>query len=149
MSYFRESGSKRIQPSSDAEDGSDQDDDETEEDEPWVQGRRKKVPRYRTEVNGDGMDGLVFGGHSWMAPPDPVASKTPRGRKRRADGQPKRWFFQKNVGDDVFSSQIERAVALRQNALSNFTIEDTLDTEDGDVGDVDEMDDPLERGSVA
>ncbi|KAG8865119.1 hypothetical protein FRB96_000008 [Tulasnella sp. 330] len=66
MSYFREAERpKRRYPMSDPEDNSDPDDDETEEDEPWKQGRRSsKVSRGRMEVADNDindMDGLVFG----------------------------------------------------------------------------------------
>lgn len=109
----------------------------------------EETPRRRPDVkveDAKDMDGLVFSPRSWQVPTNAASNRTPRIHKRRADGNPKRWFFQKTVVDAGFSSQLERAMALRQSLMNDSNAEDGQDTEDGDE---DEMDDDLEHGSLA
>ncbi|KAG9015814.1 histone deacetylase (class I) Clr6 [Tulasnella sp. JGI-2019a] len=157
MSYFREAERpKRRYPLSDGEDVSDPDDDETEDEEPWNQGRqRSKTSRRQLEAeafnnNIHDVDDLVFGGRSWLAAPtasnDP-ADGIPHGKKQRADGNPRRWFFQKDGGPNT-ASQIDRAVAVRQNGLELSNAEDGLDQEEEDPEDLDDMDDGLDTASA-
>ncbi|KAG8890479.1 hypothetical protein FRB98_007826 [Tulasnella sp. 332] len=151
MSYFREAERpKRRYPMSDPEDNSDPDDDETEEDEPWKQGRRSsKVSRGRMEVADNDindMDGLVFGGKSWLADPPTGPGDHTRNRQRRADGNARRWFFKKDVSF-VATSQVDRSVALRQSGIELSNPEEGLEQEDENAEDLDDLDDGLDAAS--
>lgn len=150
MSYFREAERpKRRYPLSDADDVSEPDDDETEDDEPWNQGRRARVSHRHVEVIGNDIndiEDLVFGSKSWLAEPVNGLGDRLRSRKRRADGNARRWFFKKDGGLEP-KSQVDKAVALRQNGLELSNAEDVLEQEDDDVEDMDDLDDGLENAS--
>lgn len=150
MSYFREAERpKRHYPPSDVEDGSDPDDDETEDDEPWNQGRPPKVSHRHLEIVGNDtndIEDLVFGGKSWLAEPTNGLGDRPRNKKRRADGNSRRWFFKKDAGLGP-TSQVDKAVTLRQNGLELSNAEDGLEQEDEDADDMDDLDDGLDTAS--
>lgn len=147
MSYFREANRpKRGYGESEDEGGaSGSDDDETEEDEPWTEGRRRpRAPVQHSILHGANMDDLVFGNRSWLPPQRPHQQRAIVSKKQRPNGASKRYFFNQGVG---VSSIVDDQVALRQTALAMLNGDDR-DLDDDPDNDIHEGDDAPDTASV-
>lgn len=131
MSYFREANrpKRRYEDSAD-EAGSGSDDDETEDDEPWNQGRRRKPLQEHPLVQSvdiQDIDNLTYGNRSWLSLPSGLSNGLGSASKLRNESSTRRYFFHKDPGP---VSPVDEEADLSQDE------EDDIDEDEGD--------DPLE-----